>query len=217
MLTLRDDRRGPLVAMSALIAVCGYGLGTASEAQPRTESRASLLVASPASLLARCRATARTVGYAVPCPTRIPEGSVETGSPAPKRCSLHIIGPAGLGACSSAWRGWVIGSSSSGVGHLVITASPHPLGNDAKLVNGPAWSPETRVRLLRRERIGRRHVRVVLVPASTNEGSAFADHVVLIWTAEGHTYGVGFHNVRGLGNALAADEELAKGVKLVFP
>jgi hypothetical protein len=40
--------------------------------------------------------------------------------------------------------------------------------------------------------------RAVYVPPKTNEGSAFARHVVLIWTVSGHTYGVGFHEVQGL-------------------
>jgi len=38
------------------------------------------VVASP-SLLAKCRATARVVGYPVPCPTRVPEGLSPTEAP----------------------------------------------------------------------------------------------------------------------------------------
>jgi hypothetical protein len=57
----------------------------------------------------------------------------------------------------------------------------------------------------------------VYVPAATNEGSAFAHHVVLIWTVEGHTYGIGLHNVAGLRKTLALDTALAKGIKLVAP
>jgi hypothetical protein len=43
--------------------------------------------------------------------------------------------------CPSAnvsWRGWVVGSSTTAGQHLVITASPKPLHNYAKVVNGPS-------------------------------------------------------------------------------
>ena len=42
-------------------------------------------------------------------------------------------------------------------------------------------------------------MRAVYVPVKTNAGSAFMRHVVLIWTVRGHTYGIGFHKVHGLG------------------
>jgi hypothetical protein len=51
----------------------------------------------------------------------------------------------------------------------------------------------------------------------TNAGSAFMRHVVLIWTVRGHTYGIGFHNVHGLGATLDLDAALARGVRLIKP
>jgi hypothetical protein len=60
-------------------------------------------------------------------------------------------------------------------------------------------------------------MRAVYVPPRTNDGSAFAHHVVLIWTVSGHTYGVGFHNVHGLRPTLDLDVALARGVRLVPP
>jgi hypothetical protein len=42
-------------------------------------------------------------------------------------------------------------------------------------------------------------------------------HVVLVWSAAGHTYGVGFHNIRGIHQTLLLDEELARHIKLVEP
>ena len=53
---------------------------------------------------------------------------------------LDVIGPGGLAACGAGklWRGWVVGTSNVGGEHLVITASPGPLANYAKVVNGPA-------------------------------------------------------------------------------
>jgi hypothetical protein len=57
----------------------------------------------------------------------------------------------------------------------------------------------------------------VFVPAATNDGSAFAGHLVLIWTVGGHTYGVGFHDVSSIVQTLSLDLELARSVELVGP
>jgi hypothetical protein len=100
---------------------------------------------------------------------------------------------------------------------LVITASPHPLTNYAKLVNGRAWYPRARVRALGWVKINGWRMRSVYVPPATNDGSAFMHHVVLIWSEAGHTYGVGFHNTRGIRRTLLLDEELATQIKLVRP
>lgn len=168
-----------------------------------------------AKLLAKCRATASTVGYAVPCPTRVPAGLTPTrGSGG---CDLDIIGPGGIGGCAKSWRGWVVGSSETPDQHLVITASPRARGDFTKVVNGPAWYPEAHVRVLRRLAIKGWEMAAVYVPPETNEGSAFARHVVLIWTVRGHTYGIGFHNVHGLQQTLALDTALANSIRFVAP
>ena len=99
----------------------------------------------------------------------------------------------------------------------MITASPKPLTNDAKLVNGPAWYPRARTRPVGRVKINGWPMRAVYVPPATNDGSAFMSHVVLVWTHSGHTYGVGFHNTRGIQQTLLLDEELARHIKLVRP
>ena len=62
------------------------------------------------------------------------DASVAVGA---SSCALDVVGP----GCGS-WKGWVVGSSGFGYDqHLVITASPMPLRNYAKVVNGPAWYP----------------------------------------------------------------------------
>lgn len=66
------------------------------------------------------------------------------------------------------------------------------------------------------DRSGRR-MRAVYVPPGTNDGSAFAHHVVLIWTVGQHTYGLGFHNLHGLHETLRLDEQLARNLTLVAP
>jgi hypothetical protein len=83
------------------------------------------------------------------------------------------------------------------------------------VVNGPVWYPAARVRTLGRTRINGWRIRVDFVPPATNDGSAFAHHVVLIWTTGGHTYGIGFHDVYGIGPTIRIDEILAKGVRLI--
>jgi hypothetical protein len=109
----------------------------------------------------------------------------------------------------------VIGSSTTPDQHLVLTASPTRPRNDARVVNGPAWYPGAGVRPLGRLTINGRRVRAVFVPQATDEGSAFAHHVVLIWTVGRHTYAVGFHDVRGIRATLALDRELVRSVRLV--
>lgn len=98
-----------------------------------------------------------------------------------------------------------------------MTASPKPLGNYAKVVNGPAWYPRARVRALGWLSVGGRRLRAVYVPSNTNDGSAFAHHVVLVWTEDGHTYGVGFHEVGGRRRTLELDIALVRHVELVGP
>jgi hypothetical protein len=200
-----------VVALSLLSCGCSDSGEVAATAPPPKPFASRLVEASP-ELLGKCRATANAVGYPVPCPTRVPDGL--TATPGIGGCELDIIGPA---VCAKAWRGWVVGSSETNDQHLVITASPQALRNDAKVVNGPAWYPSARVRPLRSLTINGWRMRAVYVPVKTNAGSAFMRHVVLIWTVRSHTYGIGFHNVHGLRPTLDLDAALARGVRLVAP
>jgi hypothetical protein len=217
--TARKNEQVRALVLVASIAALASGGCSRSEDVPLTvgapKSIASRLVPASAELREKCRATANEVGYLVPCPTRVLDGLTATRSIG--GCELDIIGPGGLGGCARSWRGWVFGSSETNDQHLVIVASPHALPNFAKVVNGPAWYPGARVRLLQRMTINGWRVQAVYVPFGTNAGSAFARHVVLIWTVGGHTYGVGFHNVHGLQQTLALNAALARGIKLVGP
>jgi hypothetical protein len=207
-----------LAVAVALMALLGGGCSDSGEVAatgtPPKQS-GSLLVQAPSELLKKCQATADEVGYPVPCPTRVPGGLRAT--PGIGGCQLDIIGPGGLEGCSRAWRGWVVGSSETNDQHLVIVASPRALRNDAKVVNGPGWYPGARVRPLRSLTINGWRMRAVYAPFGTNAGSAFARHVVLIWTVGGHTYGIGFHKVNGLGATLDLDAALARGLRLAAP
>ena len=190
---------------------------TQSTANTRSVSVGADFVPAPKNLIAACRRTARAVGYLVPCPTRLPDGLTETGTNGSTNCTLHTIGPGGLGGCAKSWRGWVVGSSETVDQHLVITASPQPLRNYAKVVNGPTWYPKARVKPVGWITTNGWRTRAVFVPPATNDGSAFMNHVVLIWTVGGHTYGIGFHDVAGFESTLRLDEQLARGIDLVRP
>ena len=204
-----------LILALALGAVLSGGCSDSGEvavtAGPPRPSASPLVQASP-ELHEKCRATANEIGYPVPCPTRVPDGLTATRGIG--GCQLDIIGPA---VCARTWRGWVVGSSETNDQHLVIVASPQALRNYAKVVNGPAWYPDARARLLRRMTVNGWRIQAVYVPFGTNAGSAFARHVVLIWTVGGHTYGVGFHNVHGIRPTLDLDLALARGIMLVAP
>ena len=168
---------------------------------------------APPALRAKCRASARVVGYPVPCPTRVPAGLKPFGGRSD--CRADIIQPAPH--CPNTVPsppGWVVGSGATETrAHLVLTASPHPLRNYAKVVNGTAWYPGARVQPLGWVTVNGWRMRAVFVPPDTNDGSAFASHVVLIWTVGSHTYGVGFHAVHGRHDALLLDEELVHGIR----
>ena len=69
------------------------------------------------------------------------------------------------------------------------------------------------VHVVRTLRVGSRDYKVVLVP-HTN-GSAYAGHTVLVWTAHGHTYGLGFHQHDA--GALALDIAVGRSLVLVGP
>lgn len=156
------------------------------------------------------------VGYPAPCPMRVPAGLAAFGGR--PGCELDIIGPAK--PCPNTaflWRGWIVGSSRVGDQHLVLVASPRALEDYAKVVNGPAWYRGARVRALKWVTVNGRRMREVYVPPDTNDGSAFAGHVVLIWTVAGHTYAIGFHNVNGFDRTLTMDLKLARGITLVRP
>src|SRR5258707_9186298 len=171
-------------------------------------------VNAPPKLIAMCMATGRSVGYPVPCPTRVPVGLVAFGGR--PGCELQIIGPAKQCPDSAfAWRGWVVGSSTTADEHLVLTASPQIVRSAAKVVNGPVWQPGQTIRTIGYRQVGHWRMRVVFVPPNTNDGSAFASHVVLIWTVRQHTYAVGFHDVSTIKQTLALDLTLARGIRLI--
>jgi hypothetical protein len=191
-------------------------LGAVVLAPAAAQGASVRFVAAGPALRAACRSTAREVGYPVPCPTRVPANLESVGGR--PGCTISIIG-AGRQCPNThgCWCRWVVGSSSDGVQSLVLEASPWPLQSYAKVVNGPAWYPAARIRPRGFVSVGGRRMRVVWVPALTNDASSFSDHVALIWTEAGHTYAIGFQNLDGFGATLELDLELAAGIRLVAP
>jgi hypothetical protein len=217
-LEVSTRRTAPAACVLACIgALGGCGQSPSPLSQPHGGRHTLVFVNAPPRLTAACRATARIVGYPVPCPSRVPRGLTATGVTGASGCGLAIVGAGGLGACSKAWRGWVVGSSQVAQEHLVLSASPTALPDAEHAANGPAWYQKARVRLLRRMRINGWHVQAVFVPPASNDGSAFAQHVVLVWTAGRHTYAVGFHDVYGIAPTLALDTQLVRSIALVGP
>lgn len=205
-----------LCALVWLMTVAGCA---SSAVPPSAGTSHSLLVATPPIVMRECIKTANAVGYPVPCPTRLLPGMQAYGGDPSRgpRCQSTFIAPAN---CSSGWPHWVVGSSAVGdpagqFQHLVIVASPHPIRSYARVINGPAWYPGASERLGGWLTIHGWRARWVVVPPPTNDGSAFAGHIVLVWTTGGHTYAVGFHDVSP--NTRRLDFVLIRSIRLVRP
>ena len=97
--------RGSSFAVIAVVLLTSSGCRTAHGVTrtPTQALRPSMrFVQVSAALQSKCRATARSVGYAVPCPLRVPEivlpghtpmrlhASVAVGS---SPCTLDVVGP----------------------------------------------------------------------------------------------------------------------------
>ena len=217
--------RVALVAIAAVATGCGGSHTRDGAAHLRLRTP---FMSTGQRLAAECRSGARAVGYAVPCPTRIPRGLAGTATGIPTatgvdaqpgcRPRFQIVG---VPPCRPLrkWKGWIAGSSQIAWPreHLVILASPRPIRDYAKFVNGPAWYPADRVDAGDWTTVNGRRVRWVFVPPGTNDGSAVAGHVMLIWTTGGHTYGVGFHDTSTRAATRAMDVELVRHLRMVEP
>lgn len=226
----------------ALAAVAGAGCSGSHTANDAGSSSGSHLpgtvvagvrfVAAPAGLVTRCRRTAATVRYPVPCPTRIPaelgawpQGQSVIG-PASAAAERAIVHQPGCPLCARA-RGWTFGSSAPP--HLVISAAPRPIGNLHHAVDGSGFDPRSFVGrhgcfprhgvchplLVPLGTVHAHGWRVHLVEVTPWDESAFTRHLVMVWTVAGHTYAVGFHEERGRAAARRWDMELMRGLRLV--
>ena len=160
----------------------------------------------------------------MPCPTLLPVGMEPT--PGAHRCrfafvAAHTTAPDCGGAI---WRGWIFGSVqvdsryyTAGFQHLVVEGAPHAV-TPVHAIDGPGkLPPGTRVEALGVAKVNGTAMRWYFVPPNRNYESAFQQHLVLVWTAAGHTYAYGFHVVATLAVARALDLELARHLIVVEP
>ncbi len=143
----------------------------------------------------------------------MPPGFAANQDGATPGCAITIICP---DTGRTLWHGWAFGETSNPNQHLIITASPRPLHDDAQFVVGPYWRPGMRVRPIARLTINGWRMHAVFLSQATCM-CAYSHHIVLVWTLGLHTYGFGFHNFTGLRQTLLLDEELARHIKLVGP
>jgi hypothetical protein len=210
-----------------IVSGCGSTKATPSPARARPTPIPKMIasvpfVAAPTKVREECDETAGRVGYAVPCPTLLPAGLSAT--PAVAGCGFAVVAAAGQAGCGGAeWHDWIVGSSqvgnetTAGFQHLVVVAAPRIIRDPARAIDGPAMAPGSRVQGLGVVRIGRETMHWYFVPPNLNIGSAFMDHLVLVWNASGHTYAYGFHVIDTLAEARALDLALVRHLTMVPP
>ena len=123
------------------------------------------------------------------------------------------------------WRGWIVGSSQvsgaqagpAGFQHLVLGGAPNIVRSPARAIDGPTMVAGSRVERRGRLRVGAIRGWFYYVPFSTNIGSDFTGHLVMVWNALGHTYMYGFHVVDGITEARRLDLEVVKHLVIVRP
>jgi hypothetical protein len=149
------------------------------------------LAAAPPAVARDCAATARSVGYAVACPTLLPVGSSTVRdvpdfmTPAADRGPLaHWVAfnaefPAEGTDLDPGYLG--------GKGHLAIVISPRPASARQMIYHGSVGQIPF---------AGSDHVDGVTGRWYVVIGeSLFTSHLVLVWTVGGHSYAVGFHSL----------------------
>jgi hypothetical protein len=169
-----------------------------------------LFTRASTAMRTECEKTADAVGYEIPCPTMLPAGIA--GTPGMQGCpGFQIVGWDRVRGCGAVkWRGWMVGSSNTSAEHLVVLGAPRVVRNPARAIDGPGMQPGSRVQPRGVVMIEGKVMRWYYVPPTLNVGSAFMHHLVLVWTASGHTYAYGFHVVDTFADARALDLELVR-------
>lgn len=230
--------RNPVISVAcALLAVTSVGATTACRSV-NTKSSGSYpsrlpvqFVPAGPKVMGTCRDAARTLGYAVTCPTQIPRGLLGTRIGIPSRTArgltwrwqrgcqprFPIVGLSPCRPVPRGWKGWIFGSSELELPreHLVIRGSPRPVRAYAKALDGPASYPGELVEPGAWVTVNGWRARWVVVPSRTE--SIFSGHVVLVWTTGGHTYSVGFHDWNRRAVTRAMDLELVRHIRMVAP
>lgn len=229
-MTLSQRSLSVVLAFMCVVAVAVYGFVGKASGRPNQDTPRSAAARidgvrfiSRPDLLSTCKRVSQQVGYAVPCPTVIPQDLKAT--PGDHGCQLGIIGAGGTGRCGKQWRHWIVGSSdvvganAGGVPfqHLVVVGAPKIVRNPARAIDGPTMVAGSRVQRQGRLRVAAIRGWFYYVPFNSNIGSAFTGHLVMVWNSSGHTYAYGFHVVAGMAETRALDLEVAKHLVIVRP
>jgi hypothetical protein len=223
--------------LAGVIAGCGGAGHRASLLPPRTRAQRSAAQLTTTAVVTvvktvpfapvtsevhnDCAYTARTVGYAVPCPKLLPLG-MEATEPV-HGCQFRIVAPVGWPGCAGVRpNGWffgsgdVIGRGAGGPGfqHLVLFAAPRLVHSPARAVDGPTVFPEP---VQRRGLIEVDGLRMTFYMVPMDNPSAFRGHLVLLWAEHGHTYVYGFHVTGTIEAARALDLEVVHHLETVAP
>lgn len=209
------------VLLFAVMGALGGGTSMAARSSPHGKTIGGVtFVPTSARVRRECHQTANAVHYPVPCPRLLPKG-LKT-FPVEHGCKLKIVGAGGGPHCAANWRGWIVGDGQLLAGyvleqHLGIQGAPHVVTTPARAIDGPGMFPGSRVRPRGDARVAGKLMRWYFVPPATNQGSAFAGHLVLVWNADGHTYAYGFHVLETFAIARALDLELVRHLVTVRP
>jgi len=172
------------------------------------------LVRAPAVVARQCRLTATRLGYPIPSPRRLPEGSRPTAVVDPGLIGLAFaddyVRPGFRG-----YRRWAFLTvefpSETREGHFVISVSPRIVDP----LHFMSLRPSPRDRLDLAGQVRRPNGKAQVVRVLTSEGSIFQRHTVLLWSEGGHIYGVGFHGLDEEARRL--NLRVARSIRLVAP
>lgn len=182
-------------------------------------------VPAPATVGKQCRQAANAVGYPVPCPTMLPRGLRPTSGG--HGCRFGIVAAWGPPRCKGAtteWHGWIVGSSQvyaagSVVQQLDLQGAPRAVHNPIAAIYGPGdtgqFGRKLRVHPRGTVRMSGRVMRWYYVPNDAYDD--MVNHLVLVWTASGHTYAYGFQVTSTVAEARALDRELVRHLVTVEP
>jgi len=213
-----------VLAVAMTVAACGSTTHPSQATDYPLTIAGVAFVPTSASVDRECRQTADAVKYAVPCPTLLPAGIAAT--PGVHGCRFQIVGWDRKRGCGAAkWHRWMVGSSQlsgsdagpAGFLHLVVQGAPRIVRDPARAIDGPGMVPGSRVRSRGVVTIAGKRMRWYYVPPDRNQGSAFMHHLVLVWTADRHTYAYGFHVTSTFAVARALDLELVRHLVTVRP
>lgn len=148
------------------------------------------LVAAPAVVSDQCKRTAQVLGFAVPCPSILPDGSYATTQTCGIAQLKFYISP-GCGLFYQRLEGSIEFPSDNRVGHLVIEAATGRR-SVPEMINGPAALQDP-VGVVRRGRFER--YRSVWVEVPRESSSINGGHTVLLWYVPklNVTFGVSLH------------------------